>query len=131
VLAHLLASDKLRAERIAIALERDGETIEPSDPGQHDAAARAGRASPVPQLIHGLLAVYRQAEQLLDRAASVEGGLERCVVHPEDGRQTVEWMLREKIIEHEREHTEQIEAIKAVLGKPLPPAPSPPAERGS
>jgi uncharacterized damage-inducible protein DinB len=116
VLAHLLYSHKLRAERIALALDQDGIEIVPSDPALHEETARAGRLAPVPQLIHGLLAVNREVDRLLEGASQLENGLERCVVHPQQGRQSIAWMLREKIIEHEVDHMAQIESIKTVLG---------------
>jgi hypothetical protein len=112
VLAHLLAAEKLRADRIALALRQDGATITPSSPESHQEGARAGRVAPVPQLIHGLLATRRQVEHLLAQAADADNGLERCVNHPVHGRQTVGWMLREKVIDHEHEHVEQIEALR-------------------
>jgi hypothetical protein len=115
VLAHLLQQERLRAERIALALEQDGVTIVPSTDEVHYEAARAGRGSPVPQLIHGLLASRRELERLLASAGALEGGLERATVHPRLGRQTIAWILREKVIAHEGEHVAQIEAIKAAL----------------
>jgi hypothetical protein len=115
VLAHLLQQERLRAERIELALERDGIEITPSADEVHYEAARAGRGSPVPQLIHGLLASRREVERLLAQAAAVEGGLDRATVHPRLGRQTIAWILREKVIAHEAEHLAQIEAIKAAL----------------
>ena len=113
VLAHLLQQEKLRADRIAVALREDGAAITPSDPEAHREGARAGRVAPVPQLIHGLLASRRQIEKLLDQAEALPDGLERGVLHPVEGRQTVAWMLREKVIEHEQEHVAQIAALKA------------------
>jgi DinB superfamily len=115
VLAHLLQQERLRASRIAIALREDGATITPSNQEEHYEAARAGRASPVPQLIHGLLASRREVERLLDEASRVEGGLLRTTRHPRLGPQAVAWILREKVIDHEAEHVAQIEAIKASL----------------
>jgi hypothetical protein len=112
VLAHLLASEKLRADRITLALRQDGASITPSSPESHHEGARVGRVAPVPQLIHGLLATRRQVEHLLAQAADVDNGLDRSVHHPVHGTQTVGWMLREKIIDHEHEHVEQIEALK-------------------
>jgi len=117
VLAHLLQQEKLRVERIAAALEQDGATITPSNDEEHYEAARAGRASPVPQLIHGLLASRRAIEKLLEGATAIDGGLERSVIHPKLGRQTIAWMLREKVIAHEEEHAQQIEAIKIALSE--------------
>jgi hypothetical protein len=117
VLAHLLQQERLRASRIATAIERDGAEITASTDEEHYEAARAGRASPVPQLIHGLLASRREIEKLLEQAAVVQGGLERAVLHPKLGRQSVGWMLREKVIAHEEEHAQQIEAIKVALAE--------------
>jgi hypothetical protein len=115
VLAHLLQQERLRAERIALALERDGASVTPSSDEVHYAAARAGRASPVPQLIHGLLASRREIERLLEHAASLPDGLQRATLHPRLGRQTIAWILQEKVIAHESEHVAQIESIKAAL----------------
>lgn len=113
VLAHLLASERLRAERIEVALKQDGAAIAPLSPEAQREGARAGRVAPVPQLIHGLLASRRQLERLLDEAEALPDGLERGVTHPVNGRQTVRRMLREQVIDHEQEHVEQIEALKA------------------
>jgi len=115
VLAHLLQQEKLRASRIAAALERDGARVTPGTEEEHVEAARAGRASPVPQLIHGLLASRRGIERLLDEAAAIEDGLDRCTTHPQHGAQTIAWILQAKVIDHESEHIAQIESIKAAL----------------
>jgi hypothetical protein len=117
VLAHLLSQEKLRAGRIATALENDGAIIDPSPPEMHDKDARAGRSAPVPQLIHGLLASRREVEGLLERAAKAERGLDRGVVHPQRGRETIAYLIEAKIIEHEAEHTAQIERIKQTLAQ--------------
>ena len=119
VLAHLLYSERLYAGRIKLALEQDGSPVTPTEAGAADAAARAGRASPVPQLIHGLLASRREIERLLDESKSAEDGLARAVAHPVHGRQTVGWMLR-KVVDHEMEHVDQIESIRALLGESGP-----------
>ena len=68
VLAHLLQQERLRGERIARAIADDGAMIEPSSQEEYDRGALAGRMSPVPQLIHGLLASRRELERLLDEA---------------------------------------------------------------
>src|SRR5690606_38624295 len=109
VLAHQLGSERLQAERIRLALESNGIEVAPADPEEQEAQTRRGRIAPVPQLIHGLLAARREVEKLLDRVEATEGGLERSVTHPRDGRQSVGWMLSERIAAHEREHVEQIE----------------------
>ena len=127
VLAHLLAYERIEAERIALALERDGAEIVPSPPEWHDETARAGRRVPVPQIIHGLLASRRAIEQLLERAAGTEGSLDRAVTHPRRDRDTIRWMAREKLIDHEAEHAAQIEALRPAVGAPplLEPGPAP------
>ena len=117
VLAHLLQQEKLRASRIALALDQGGGAVTPGTEDEHFEAARAGRASPVPQLIHGLLASRREVERLLDEAAAMDGGLARATTHPQHGPQSVAWLLRARVIEHEAEHVAQIEAIKAALAE--------------
>ncbi len=114
ILAHLLASERLWAQRIRLALKDDGCVITPSDPGEQVQQARTGRSAPVPQLIHGMVAVRREVEGLLAEAGSIEGGLERSVVHPIHGSQRTAWMFAEKIIAHEAEHLRQIEALKTI-----------------
>jgi hypothetical protein len=118
VLAHLLQQERLRASRIALALQQDGAKITPSPDEEHFEAARAGRGAPVPQLIHGLLASRREVERFLDEASRLEGGLQRTTLHPQLGPQTIAWILEAKIIDHEAEHIAQIEAIKAALAEP-------------
>jgi DinB superfamily len=117
VLAHLLQQEKLRSARITQALEQDGASVTPGTDEEHFEAARAGRASPVPQLIHGLLASRREVERLLDETGAIEGGLERTTTHPRHGAQSVGWILRAQVIDHEAEHVAQIEAIKAALAE--------------
>jgi hypothetical protein len=117
ILAHLLSQEKLRAGRIAIALEDDGAVIAPSPPEMHEQDARTGRSAPIPQLIHGLLASRREVEGLLERAAKAERGLDRGVVHPQRGHETIAYLIQGKIIEHEAEHTAQIERIKQTLAQ--------------
>ncbi len=118
VLAHLLASERLRTERIALALAQNGAPITPSPPGAHEANARAGRRVPVPQIIHGLLAVRRELERTLTGTADLEASLGQAVIHPQRGRDTVRWMLNEKVIGHEAEHAAQIEALRPAVGAP-------------
>ena len=85
-----------------------GVVITPGTDEEHYEAARAGRASPVPQLIHGLLASRREIERLLDEAATLPDGLDRTTTHPKLGPQSVAWILRAKVIDHEAEHVAQI-----------------------
>ncbi|HLF70690.1 MAG TPA: DinB family protein [Dehalococcoidia bacterium] len=117
VLAHLLQQEKLRSGRVALRLANDGAPITPSPPEAHLEGARAGRTAPVPQLIHGLLAARRETERLLDQAASTNA-LANAVVHPESGRQTIAWLIEEKVAAHEAEHAAQIEKLRELVGAP-------------
>jgi hypothetical protein len=82
--------------------------------------ARRGRMAPVPQLVHGLLASRRQIELLLDQAEALQEGTRRYVLHPEDGRLTVEWMVREKVIGNEASCAARIEALRDAMGIATP-----------
>jgi uncharacterized damage-inducible protein DinB len=115
ILAHLLSQEKLRAGRIAIALEDDGALIASSPPEMHEQDARAGRSAPTSQLIDGLSASRQEVDRLLERASRTEGGLARGVEHPKRGRETIAYLLETKIIEHEAEHTAQIEGVRQNL----------------
>jgi hypothetical protein len=115
VLAHLLYSERMQAERIDAAIRQDGATITPPAPDAGIEAARAGRISPVPQLIHGLLAVRRQIETSLDGTDLASGILQRGINHPLQGRQTIEYMLQERVLAHELEHIAQIESLKQAM----------------
>jgi hypothetical protein len=117
ILAHLLSQENLRAGRIAVALEDDGAIIVPSPPEMHEQDARAGRSAPVSQLIDGLSASRLEVEGLLERASRTEGGLDRGVEHPVRGRETIGYLIREKIIAHESEHIAQIERVKQTLAQ--------------
>ena len=118
VLGHLLAYERMEGERIGRALAEDGAAITPSPPAAHEEGARAGRRGPVPQIIHGLLGVRREIGRLVERAACLEGGFDRAVVHPVRGRDTIRWMVVEKVIDHEAEHAAQIEALRPAVGAP-------------
>jgi len=131
VLAHLLATERLWAKRIELALAAEGARVEASDPTQHEEQARAGRVAPVPQLIHGLLASQRELERLIDRAGR-EDAFERALEHSRRGRITVGWMLR-NAVEHVGEHAAQVEALRAAMEEPgagnsPPPSPLPEGE---
>jgi hypothetical protein len=115
LLALQLVSEKLRAERIRQALAADGATVELSDPEAQAQQARAGRVAPVPQLIHGLLAARRQLERLLDDAEAIDGGLERFVLHPREGRQSIGFILTEQVAARELAFVADIETLKALV----------------
>ena len=65
---------------------------------------------PIPQLIHGLLAQRRQTLAFVGSVSAAS--LARTVSHPVRGEQTAGWQI-EHVIEHEREHAEQISAQRA------------------
>jgi hypothetical protein len=120
LLAHLLYSERLWATGIALALGEDGAKVQAAvlEPREDD--ARRGRTAPVPQLVHGLLASRRQIEQLLGQAQALQGGLQRYVLHTDDGRLTVEWMVRSKVIGVETECVARIEALRDAMGIAAP-----------
>ena len=111
-LAHLFGAEQRACVRVEALLA--GEYAAPFLIGEEarDEEARQGRAVPVPQIIHGLLASRRRLERALagaapgDEAASTGGGTVAAEVAA---------AVREDVIEHELEHVAQIEAIKAVL----------------
>jgi hypothetical protein len=115
VLALQLVSERLRAERIRLALEQDGAAVTLSDPEAQEQTARAGRIAPVPQLIHGLLAARRELERLLDEASALDGGLDRSIVHPRDGRQTVEYLFSKQVAAQEADFVRQIAELKELV----------------
>ena len=116
ILAYLLFSERLWGTGIALALTQDGVKVQAGALEAREEDARRGRMAPVPQLVHGLLASRRQVELLLDQAAALEDGLQRYVLHPSDGRLTVEWMVREKVIAHEAALAARIEALRSEMG---------------
>ena len=116
ILAHLLYSERLWGTGIALALTQDGVKIQAGALEAREEDARRGRIAPVPQLVHGLLASRRQVELLLDQAALLEDGLQRYVLHPSDGRLTVEWMVRERVIAQEAGYVARIQALRSDMG---------------
>jgi hypothetical protein len=116
ILSHLLYSERLWATGLALALTQNAVKIQAGSLEAREEDARRGRMAPVPQLVHGLLASRRQIELLLDQAEALEDGLDRYVLHPGDGRYTVEWMVREKVIASEAAYVERIEALRDVMG---------------
>ena len=121
VLAYLLASDRLSNQRIGLALKEDGAEITPEESGSSETQARTGRLAPVPQLIHGLLAARRELDLLLEETAAMADGLERCVVHPQLGRQSVAWIVREEVLAREQTRVTQIEKLRLQVGSSSQP----------
>jgi hypothetical protein len=120
ILAHLLYSERLWGTGIALALTQDGVKVQAGALEAREEDAKRGRMSPVPQLVHGLLASRRQVELLLDQAASLEDGLQRYVLHPSDGRLTVEWIVRERVIAQEAAYVARIQALRVEMGLAVP-----------
>jgi len=116
ILSYLLYSERLRGTGVALAITQNRVKIQAGSLEAREEDARRGRMAPVPQLVHGLLASRRQIELLLDQAEALEDGLERYVLHPTDGRYTVEWMVREKVIEQEAVYVARIEALRDAMG---------------
>lgn len=104
VLAHLLAAEQREGDRLEALLSGNPHAAPALTDEQRTAEARQGRAVPVPQVIHGLLAARRRIERALTAASLPE--LPDAVSH----------VIRHGVIEHESEHRAQIEAVKASLG---------------
>jgi hypothetical protein len=96
-LSHLLWSERGRAERIELALRQDGALVAATSAEADAEGARAGRRAPVPQLIHGLLAVRR------------------AIVQPDGLKVTVRELLY-AVLAEERAHVARIEALRAAAG---------------
>jgi hypothetical protein len=120
LLAHLLYSERLWATGIALALTEDGTRVQAGALEAREDDARRGRTAPVPQLVHGLLASRRQIELLLDQAQALPDGLQRYVLHPDEGRFTVAWMVREQVIAQETAHMQRIEDLRDAMGITAP-----------
>ena len=125
VFSHLLYSERLWGTGIALALTQDGVKVQAGALEARKEDARRGRMAPVPQLVHGLLASRRQVELLLDQAEALDGGLQRYVLHPDDGRLTVEWLVLAKIIAGEAEYVRRIEALRDEMGIATPAGTTP------
>lgn len=110
IMAHLMFWEQRMRDGIRRALGRPGPF--PSAPSEAEQEAEVGRQAPVPQIVHGLLAVRREIRLLVESLQP--GDLPRPATHPELGTVTVERMFR-RIAEHETEHCRQIEAIRQVL----------------
>jgi len=112
VLMHLLASDQRMRDCIRGALGQPGDAPSALSETERRAEAEVGRQAPVPQLVHGLLASRRETSMLIESLRPEE--LSRPASHPDLGAVSVGRVLQ-RIAEHEREHTEQIESIKRRL----------------
>ena len=116
VLAHLLDAERRAAKGVEVALSDDGAAITWWDQGERLERARAGRMSPVPQLIHGLLASRRELERLLERIDATSGASPRRLTDSQHGLVTIEWLLDEYVVKHEEEHVAQIESLREAVG---------------
>jgi hypothetical protein len=123
ILSYLLYSERLWGTGVALAVTQNRVKIQAGSLEAREEDARRGRMAPVPQLVHGLLASRRQIELLLDQAEALEDGLERYVLHPTDGRYTVEWMVREKVIAQEAAYVTRIQALRDAMGIETPASP--------
>jgi DinB superfamily len=116
VLAHLLWAEKLRSSWIRAALREPEAAAASPARGEREAAARAGRLAPVPQLIHGLLATRRELEKLVDEALTTEGGGELSVRVRGRKPEALARVVSRLVIGHEARHAEQIEALRVEVG---------------
>ena len=112
VLMHLLASEQRMRDCVRGALGQPGGAPSALSEAERRAEAEMGRQAPVPQLVHGLLASRRETSMLIASLQPEE--LSRPASHPDLGALSVGRVLQ-RIAEHEREHTEQIESIRQRL----------------
>jgi len=112
VLMHLLASEQRMRDCVRGALGQAGGAPSALSEGERQAEAEVGRQAPVPQLVHGLLASRRETSILIESLRAEE--LSRPASHPDLGTVGVGRVLQ-RIAEHEREHSEQIERIRRRL----------------
>jgi uncharacterized damage-inducible protein DinB len=115
VLAHLLATEKTRAEQLSAALAGGGVGSLSINNERRLEDAAAGRRAPVPQLVHGLLAARRETERLLQKAAE-SSALEQNLLGRGRGDLTVGDLLLRRVAGHEAGHVRQIEALKRGFG---------------
>jgi uncharacterized damage-inducible protein DinB len=114
VLAHLLASEQRRCARLEALLRGESSPDPEVSDEERNTEARQGRAVPVPQVIHGLLAARRRLERTLgveDDAITARG--------PDLPPGVID-LVRADVIAHEEEHRRQIEAVKQALGAARP-----------
>lgn len=108
-LAHLLRTERVFAERAAVALHSgDDEPFIASTRIGNDDDPAAAQHLAVPQIIHGLQASRRDLLAVLDAAESAGGAaLERAVMHERIGRMSIAAVM-EKMANHEREHAADV-----------------------
>jgi hypothetical protein len=115
-LAHLFAAEQRAGAQLEARLgtsplgplsvrRRGGDRAVALSEEERNEEARRGRGVPVPQIIHGLLAERRRLERVLAET-DMRGA-----------RTELEGVVRRDVVDHEREHTAQIEAVKAALPK--------------
>jgi len=110
VLAHLLSTERFLTQRAQDATVRQDCSISPRTERERTSDARsAAQRMPVPQLIHGLLAVRRDTLRQID--ALTRDQLARPVHHSSHGEVTVAWLF-DYVAAHEREHAAQIRAMR-------------------
>ena len=105
-LGHLLRVERTFAERAHRALRED-EPYCPSAAALNDDDPALAQRLAVPQMIHGMQAVRRELNAVLDGG---EAGLSRAINHETRGRLTVEEIVK-KMATHEREHTDSISEL--------------------
>jgi uncharacterized damage-inducible protein DinB len=106
-LAHLLRIERLFQERASRALAEDEPHMASTRVANDDDPSLAQHLA-VPQIIHGMQAARRELDALLERCD--DAALERAIVHERIGRMTIE-QIAMKMVQHEREHTTEIEVV--------------------
>ncbi len=116
VLAHLLATERILADRAHVVLAQDNPFFASMTDEERSEHAGSAQRKPVPQIVHGLLAQRRDVLRLLEPLTAQQ--LARPYRHERRGDLT-EASLFARMAEHESEHAGQIVLLRSA-GKPSP-----------
>jgi uncharacterized damage-inducible protein DinB len=103
-LAHLLRTERVFAGRARVGLTKHEPSVASTAVNNDDDPGLAQKLA-VPQIIHGLLNVRRELDELL--AGCDEAALERALIHERIGRMTVRDVVV-KMAGHEEEHAAEV-----------------------
>jgi uncharacterized damage-inducible protein DinB len=110
VLAHLLATEAVSTERARLVLTQDDPSVRWRPDEELENEARNAQRMPVPQIVHGLLALRRDVMTLLEPLSADQ--LARPYHQERRGELTLGWLFA-RMAEHESEHAGQIAALRA------------------
>jgi hypothetical protein len=109
VLTHLLIAEQRNLDRAETALAQDNPSFPWLSDEQVAEETRVAQRMPVPQIVHGLLALRRNVLQRFESLTDEQ--LARRYRHERRGELTVGWLFG-RMAEHEAEHAEQIRTMR-------------------